>query len=447
MASGPPLRPFNEDRDSRELAEGGIIKAILIWPEAQPLIFAQLHPDLFHSEHLALIFECALRVYQRGTMPDVITIDDELVHYLGARPPWYTTRLREHNDLADAMTEGSVSGNSSALVPGWIALIHRHHRFSAFKQGAASARTIEHVIQVASAALEHEGILSSTDEIPIPEALAAFLTVQENIIAGTATAGHSWGIETLDEVCLLTPGCLYIVAGIKKGGKSQLLQHTLLENAKAKNPVFLFSLEMGIRQVLRRWLAHETRLNSRLLLSRALNPTDMATLRQVAGWLQALPLRVNQSPRITPAEILARTRAWRRKEGVGEGCGVVAVDFLQLMPLPEKKGQSEASGLKDVAYELARLAKEEGVAVIAAVQLRNEAEGEKPQLRYIEGSGGLAQAAEAILLLDLHQRREDGLTTAGYTPMDVIVYQRNGESGRRVELVVDLATSHFTPKY
>ncbi len=440
-------RPLDEYQGARRYAEEAIVRAFYIWPQTHTEIFTKLVPENFKHSELGAVFKAGHTIFHEGGHVDLISLAAKLEEQLGYRPTWFPARFL--TPIQDELKDQLDGWNAENIqhVGHWIELLARHQRFHNFKAGADSARTIEHMVAVATAALENDGLLGKKDEVPWNEALDEFVNVQTKIREGSVQAGHSWGIDTLDEVCLLQPGCLYVVAGIKKGGKSHLLQHTLIENAKAKNPSFFFSLEMGIRQVIRRWMAHETGINSRHILSRNVTAEEDLELRAMAARLNLLPLKINQSPRITPAEVLARARAWKRKERIEDGFGVIAVDFIQLMPTADKKGQNDAAALKDVAYDLARLAKETQCAVIAAAQLNNSAEGQRPAMRYLEGSGGIAQAAEAILLLDLIMRRVEGPTTASYTPMDILVYQRNGESGRKVELMADLSTSRFKRKY
>ncbi len=447
MVPGPVWRPLDEHVSARAYAEEAIVRAVYTWPTTHTEIFTKLTSDNFQNRELRDVFHAGHAIFHSGAYVDVISLANKLAEQMGKCPVWFPERFTTPLQMNLGAHLDGFSADNIQHVAHWIDLLLRHQRFQNFKDGAESARTIEHMLAVATAALENEGILAQSDEVPLEEALERFADTQSKIIEGSITAGASWGVDALDDLCLLVPGCFYVVAGIKKGGKSHLLQHTLIENAKKGNPTFFFSLEMGIQQVLRRWMAHETGINSRLILTKTVTKEQEQQLRDTGKFLAALPLKVNQSPRITPAEVLARVRSWKRKERVPDGKGVVAVDFLQLMPLPDKKGQSDASGIKDIAYELARLAKETQCAVIAAAQLRNEAEGQRPAMRYLEGSGGIAQAAEAILLLDLLARRAEGVTTAGDVAMDVTVYQRSGESGRKAELLADLATSQFKRKY
>lgn len=444
--SQPLFRPSDEPPLAREVAENAVIVAIFIWPQTHVEIFPFLTYDIFNDDQLAIVFRAAHKVFARQEVPDFVTVRAALEEEEGMVPPWYTRRAfaLEQVDLE--------AGVSPSNVKSWVALIRRQERFARFKQGAASARTISDATRIASEFLENEGMIADSDEMEWGEAVSAFVSLQDRISKGEVTHGSSWGIKALDDTIMLVPGCFYVVAGIKKGGKSHFLQHVLLSNATIGNPSFLFSLEMGLMQVIRRWIAAKTGINSRDILTTRLMESAIARINEFAPHLAMLPLKVNQQARVTPGEILARVRAWKRKERIPQGRGIVGVDFLQLMPRTQSHhGQSDASAIKDIAYELARIAKECEVALVAATQFNNAAEGERvdsSSVRFIEGSGGIAQAAEGILLLDLHARR--GLSpnsptanTNGIEPIDLVVLQRNGESGRRLCLSVDLSTSRF----
>ncbi len=163
--------------------------------------------------------------------------------------------------------------------------------------------------------------------------------------------------------------------------------------------------------------------------------------------LRTKPLHVNQNASIGISQIISRARNWKRQRKVPDYRGIVAVDYLQLVQYEVHSRRNEAAELKNIAYGLARLAKELKVVVLAIAQFRNDAEGQRPAVRFIEGSGGIAQAAEGMLLLDLLSRRKDDMRpTDEWEPMDIIVHQRNGESNATVELSVDLSTSKFVER-
>jgi replicative DNA helicase len=171
----------------------------------------------------------------------------------------------------------------------------------------------------------------------------------------------------------------------------------------------------------------------------------MIELEQAVPELKAKPLYLCDNPNITTAGIASILRRWKAQHPIVDGELIVVVDFLQYIDLGVRKYENEASALKRAAYDLARIAKEFRCAVVAVAQLRNEAEGQPPHLRFLEGSGGIAQAAEAILLVDLISRREGEYDAQDWPrPFDVhVAAQRSGESGVKVNCMCDLRYGKF----
>lgn len=427
--------PVDLPMTPREEAERKLIGAIFSFPNHHAEIFSSFtDPRYFDNDDLATVFRAALEVYSRGDLPDRISIKQAIIENNGDCPwltPNWTVEISEEPDIP-----GSIST--------WKGLIVNGHRFSEFKREAAQALTIEHMERIAIKALEMHGVLSSDDEPEMKEAAEKFIARQDAIIRGDIEAGYSFGVPMIDNSILLRPGCFYTIGGLKKGGKSQLALSILDHNIAQGIPCFLSSLEMSVDDVLRKLVARRTGINSRKILTRRLGEQER---NEVATAVETIVdgsvFQINQSPSVTTAEIVARVRTWKNRNKIPKGAGIVCVDFLQLVRWQSRNGQNEASAIKGIAYDLARLAKESGVAVIAVVQFKNEAEGHRPSIRFLEGSGGIAQASEGILLVDLPSRREETASGQEWEPFSVVIIQRNGESGIKIELEANMRTSEF----
>ena len=84
-----------------------------------------------------------------------------------------------------------------------------------------------------------------------------------------------------------------------------------------------------------------------------------------------------------------------------------------------------AEALGNVAYSLAKAAKNLNVAIVFTAQLNNSAEGVVPRMSHIEGSGTIAAACEAVFVLDRPARRNP---QAAKNRFDVLIEKnRDGE--------------------
>jgi len=401
-------------------------------------------PEYFSSPQYAQIFRASLDIFKGGKVVSFNNLSQSMADLNhGVIPSWFiqaTDVDEKHLTLA-------------AHIPELKENITKSHIFNEFRDKAAKVTTVDEAEAVAVNLLDISTALQYDNEPNLKEEGERFITKQEAIRSGEMTWGYSLGSPDLDKHVMLTPGGLYVIGGIKKGGKTQFALSILDHNLRLDPPVpcMMFSIEMSIEQVLKKLVAKRSGIDSHHIHTRFVSDYEMGEIADSVHDIAATPLHVNQSPAVTTVDIQARTRTWLMKQAVPKHSGIVVVDFIQLINNERNKYESEATTLKNIAYSLARMAKQTGTAVVALAQLRNEAEGQEPRIGYLEGSGGIAQAAEAIILLDLIRRREDGdernNVGTGLDAFNVIIAgQRHGESGQTVEMYADLKTSNFYDK-
>jgi replicative DNA helicase len=320
-----------------------------------------------------------------------------------------------------------------------------------FQVAAAKVTSLDDAMKVSERVFALAGEKKHSQR-PLGVVLDEILARQEAIYAGTVEAGYSWGVPSMDKLLLVRPGCLYTVGGIKKGGKSlfllSILDHNLRQAELSGNrcPELFFSLEMSDTECMLRLLSRRAKVDSNRLFTRYLGRDEYQRIQEATDSLRGVDLVIEDAASLSLADILVRARVWKEQMKVEDGTGIIGVDFLQLIvPEQRKRELNRAEELKEQAYSLARLAKSLKVAVIQLAQLHNAAEGEKPRMRNLEGSGAIAQASEGIILLDLLSRREDDVDkTAGVQPMDIIIEgQRRGASGETIHCQAHLAHGEF----
>src|SRR5208283_2695379 len=112
------------------------------------------------------------------------------------------------------------------------------------------------------------------------------------------------------------------------------------------------------------------------------------------GWLNKLPLFVNDEPRMSIEKIGALGRLYARREGVK----LIVVDFLQKVDGP---GERRHEVISNVSKRLCELAGSEGVHILILSQLTNPNDREKtkmkPNLRMFRESGDPVQDAHIVM--------------------------------------------------
>jgi replicative DNA helicase len=423
---------------SRADAERGIVRFLLLKPELAYAVFERVQdPQMFRDTILRGVFDACLSLYRAGDAISQAGIR-QIFEQRGAKSTGFLNVL-----FVDVLDDPEVV--SQPILESHAEILVDHFHVERFKEQASTVQTFEDAVGLSRKALDWDsGINLDTAETP-EEITSQIIDKQQAIYAGNVQGGYSWGLPGLDRYLRLTPGGLYLVGGLKKSAKTHFVISVLDGAASMFVPCCLFSLEMTSTNIFRRIIARRTGVDSRMIHSRYLDRADFDKIKLERDNLKSYSLHVDDSAGLAVTDIVSRARRWKYKNQVLDGHGIIAVDFLQLIRMDGERNRTEASLIKHAAFELARLAKDLDVAVIALAQLSNLAERQEPHISMLEGSGGPAQAAEAILLIDLVRRRDpDHVSTGKYEDVNIIVAeQRSGESGRCRPCTVDLKTSTF----
>jgi len=431
---------------AKDKAEQNILGYIFLHPQEARFIFERVpKPEMFNGIH-ARIYECYLAINAKGEEITAASVMSWFEKNQGKAPADLLVYLTKCMDTVEFELPDTIYGLCKIVTDGFYSKM--------FQYKAKGVTGLEDALNVSQQVFSWAGERHETQRSPAL-ILSEILSRQKAIYDGSIEAGYEWGLKSLDNLLQIRPGCLYTIGGIKKGGKTlfllSLIDHNLRMSTDRglKIPVLFFSLEMSDEETYLRLLAKRAGVHSDRLFTKYLGRDDFQRIGQAADTLTRADLVVEDAAGLTLPEILIRTRLWKEQFKVPDGSGIVAVDFLQLITHPNKRDSNRAEEIKDSAYALQRLAKSLKVAVIQLAQLHNAAEGEKPEMRHLEGSGGIAQASEAIILLDLVRRRDKDAQIEGDSePFNVIVAgQRRGASGETVKCRAKLATGEFFEEY
>jgi replicative DNA helicase len=241
--------------------------------------------------------------------------------------------------------------------------------------------------------------------------------------------GLSTGFTHLDRMTSgLQPGEMIIIAARPSMGKTafslNIAQHMALRQNKT---VAYFSLEMARDAMMMRILASESRINMKDIRSGKVPDNFWPKLINVAGQISDSKLYIDETPGISPYEVLSRAR--RLKSQVGLDC--IIVDYLQMMTLKQKV-ESRVIEVAEISRTLKALAKELKIPVIALAQLNRAVESRterRPMLSDLRESGSIEQDADVIMMLyrddyyDRESPEKQGLAEV------IIAKQRNGPVG------------------
>ncbi|MEV7238056.1 DnaB-like helicase C-terminal domain-containing protein [Streptomyces sp. NPDC051020] len=244
----------------------------------------------------------------------------------------------------------------------------------------------------------------------------------------TVEAAAVTGLTDLDQALKLRPGNVIVVAGRPAMGKSAMTLGVALANASSGRTTLVHSLEMGRQEVTNRVLSNKSRVALHHLMEGgpAVTEDDWTRIARRLTDLEALPLWMDYTPRVTPGLVRTRIKSLIRQTGQAP---LVIIDYVQLMYTDQRNSrQSPYERVSEVSRELKIIAEETGAVIICCAQLNRGSEhreGKRPQTSDLRDSGQLEQDASGIILLHREDAYEPESSRAGESDL-ILSKNRNG---------------------
>ncbi len=212
--------------------------------------------------------------------------------------------------------------------------------------------------------------------------------------------GLSSGYRDLDQMTSgFQPSDLIILAARPSVGKTSLVLNIAENIALAGTPVGVFSLEMSSEQIAERVLCSQAKVNLKHLRSGFVTKKDATLLFQTADRIHDIPLYVDDTPNLTPTEILSRSRRLKSEQ---PNLGLLIIDYLQLMSTGSKRTESRQQEVAEISRSLKILARDLNIPIIACSQLSRAIEKRDdhvPRLSDLRESGAIEQDADLVVFL------------------------------------------------
>jgi replicative DNA helicase len=192
------------------------------------------------------------------------------------------------------------------------------------------------------------------------------------------------------------PSDLTYVAARPGEGKTGYLITAFRAAVDAKKHPALFSMEMGSLSIGQRLIAQKYNMDTYKLRRGRIDPEQWEVLRQAGDWLNDLEaedrFHINEKPGVGVGYIHAVCKRLKSR-GLLD---IVFVDYVQLMNANGENRHQQISlisrGLKELALDL-------DVPVVAAAQLKRDAEQRQPKLSELKESGSLEQDADIVVFI------------------------------------------------
>jgi replicative DNA helicase len=221
--------------------------------------------------------------------------------------------------------------------------------------------------------------------------------------------GISYGLQGLDDMTGgLKRGELLVLAGRPGMGKTALALCVARLTARAGEPTYFQSLEMGDISLSDRNLADAVFEQGRPIpyydIARG-NLTDAQFLRidDAARRQREFPLKIDPAPGLTVSQIAARARRHKQMlERQGKRLGPVIVDHMHIVRPSNRYSGARVNEVGEISAALKGLAKELDAPVVALAQLSRKVEDredKRPNMADLRDSGSIEQDADTVIFV------------------------------------------------
>jgi replicative DNA helicase len=236
--------------------------------------------------------------------------------------------------------------------------------------------------------------------VPMWQAVSEYYDEMEKLLAaGTGLIGVPTGFKALDGLLGgFQKSDLIVFAGRPGMGKTSFLLTVALNIARFGARVALFTMEMGVEQMVQRLISMETGIRMQQLRTADLSAREHSRFTEAVGRIANLPIFIDDTPGITPIEMRTKCRRLQHEYGLD----LVMVDYMQLMSAGKAYENNRVQEISYISRSLKELARELNVTLLSAAQLSRAVEqrqDKRPQLSDLRESGSIEQDADAVMFL------------------------------------------------
>ena len=378
-------------------AEQAVLGAILLEPAAISVVRGLL-PDAsaFGVPAHRAIYAACCAMTDRGTPIDPPLLTAELE----ARGSGDATSLLV--EIVDAAPSAAHAAHYAAIVRDRAirrAIVAESHRAikDAEDLGQPIAPTAERLVGALTSAVVPPAEQRAGDQDR--ELVAIMDDLERQASLGGRCDGLSSGIDDLDA---LTDGWvrgrLVVVAARPKVGKTAFLLHCARAAAEVDSSVYFATAEQPRRELLKRLVGMQARLNLREIRDPDRLRTHTAEIARVMQTIRRWPLVMDDRAR-TPTAVRFGVERWQAQRG---RVGLVLVDYLSKFKSGTKQERRDLE-IGAITEQFAKVALDLDVPVILASQLnRDSVRGgtvRKPGPADLRDSGAIEQDAAQVIFL------------------------------------------------
>lgn len=386
-----------------EDAERAVLAAILIDGRAADAVAPVLQADHFYRGPHRVLFTAMQALRRAGTTIDPVTLANQLESTGELASAGGREILAE---LCDEVPTAANVGHHAQIVR---AFARRRGLLTLGMEITRQARDLAVPIEEAfdragQALMEQSAGASEKGFRHVKEEIWATMERIDGRRQGTAPTGLQLGWPELDDRMHggFEPGTLCVVVGVPSSGKTTFILNGLTNLAyEGKGTTAMVSAEMTRPMLIEAMLAAHGDVPRAALKTGDLTPEQARKLGQAAARLVTVPIFTDDEVMPDIEDVVNRCTLLKARHP--DLCAV-GVDFIQLLQRRHKeRGELHEATLRHIAYALKSMALRLKLVVFATAQPNDkqieDREDKRPQLRDIQGSSGIRQAADVIALI------------------------------------------------
>ncbi len=417
-------------------AEQALLGSLLIDVDVQADTLDKLGEDDFYQESHKLIIGAMKAVFNARKPVDLVTLADQLetdkcldkaggLTYITdlARITPSAANYRHYLDIVkrDSVNRRLIRASQDIIETAMSGI-----------DSSDSVAFAEKCVFDISRKLDTSTLVDMREDESYDLVLSKFETISTD---KSALRGVQTGFTKLDKLTNgLQKSDLIVLAARPGVGKTTIGMNIVEHAALVDDRVCaVFSLEMPRIQLAQRLLCSFAKVSMSKAMAGELSQSDWKKLWKASADLKRAKIYIDDSSKITPAEILSKCRRLKSRK---EGLDLIMIDYIQLMSSgARRQEENRQQEISTITRNLKIMAKELNVPVLALSQLRRISSKEEPQLSDLRESGAIEQDADIVMFIhrpDVAATEEE--LRSGKIVKDaadlIIAKHRNGELGR-----------------
>lgn len=306
----------------------------------------------------------------------------------------------EHYNLLASSVTSSTSLETH--YPEWLDLA-RHVYISNSEKLIKPGLSAAELISAKKSILEKASLLGEVETgASMEECTRAALVIMERMRASGGEGIIKTGFEILDRYLLgLMPGTLTVLGARPSRGKTSLACQLAISAQSESEPVLFVSAEMPSEKVALKLAGMTSKTNTfQFIAPHLLSEIEFATAKHSLRSSSNLNIRILHKTDLSAIEAAILSMTPRPK--------MVVFDYLQILSTPPRFDGMRADYLSEVVRSFTHLAVKMNTAFLLLSQVGRAGERGNASNADLKGSGGIEEAADAIILIEKEDDPESG---------------------------------------